>query len=142
MNGRNLLRSSSDPARANDPHRAAATLPVTATSVSRARRLLDSWPQNSASEMARLVVSELVGNQIVHGSADGELNVSISDDRGGVRIQVDGPSGTTVPTKMPHDVRRASGRGLAIVERVCNAWGWDARGGRTRVWGVVPPGAS
>jgi serine/threonine-protein kinase RsbW len=126
---------------ATDPHCAVGTFPVKPASVSRARSLLDSWPETPASEIARLVVSELVGNQIVHGSPKGELNVSISDDRDGVRIQVDGPSGVTVPTKMPHDARRLSGRGLAIVDRVCNTWGWDSRGGRTRVWGIVPPGA-
>jgi anti-sigma regulatory factor (Ser/Thr protein kinase) len=109
--------------------------------VTAARRLLDSWPQDPASDVARLVVSELVGNQVVHGSPTGELNVSISETRGGVRIQVEGPAGATVPTKMPLEPGRVSGRGLAIVERVCNVWGWDSRGGRTRVWGVVPPAA-
>jgi anti-sigma regulatory factor (Ser/Thr protein kinase) len=102
---------------------------------------LDSWPQDPASDAARLVVSELVGNQVVHGSPTGELNVSISETRGGVRIQVEGPAGAAVPTKMPFDPGRVSGRGLAIVERVCSTWGWDSGGGRTRVWGVVPPAA-
>lgn len=113
-----------------------------ARSVSQARHLLDEWPDGPKSEMARLVVSELVGNQIVHGAADGDLSVSIRDTRDGLHIEVDGPSGPTLPTKLPHDVRRLSGRGLAIVDRVCNTWGWDARCGRTRVWGVVPPAGS
>jgi len=121
------------------PAHAEATLPATPDSVSKARRLLDRWPETTASEMARLVVSELVGNQILHGSPDGPLTVSISHERDGMRVQVEGPSGATVPTELPHDPRRLSGRGLAIVSRACDAWGWDARAGRTRVWGLVGP---
>lgn len=121
------------------PAHAEATLPATPASVAEARRLLDRWPETTTSEMARLVVSELVGNQIVHGSPDGPLTVSVSHERDGMRVQVEGPSGATVPTELPHDPRRLSGRGLAIVSRACDAWGWDARAGRTRVWGIVGP---
>jgi anti-sigma regulatory factor (Ser/Thr protein kinase) len=127
------------PPQTHGPQEAAATLPVQAMSVTKARRLLDGWPDNTTSELARLVVSELVGNQVVHGSEDGELNVSVRPVRGTVRIEVDGPAGETVPTRLPHDARRLSGRGLAIVERACTSWGWDMDAGRTRVWGVVAP---
>jgi serine/threonine-protein kinase RsbW len=135
------LHLTTSSAYAEHPRRlhAEATLPVDAASVSRARRLLDEWPDGPKSEVARLVVSELVGNQVLHGATDGDLSVSIREGRDGLCVEVDGPAGATVPTKLPHDARRLSGRGLAIVDHVCNAWGWDSRRGRTRVWGVIPP---
>jgi anti-sigma regulatory factor (Ser/Thr protein kinase) len=92
---------------------------------------------------AKVVVSELAANAVVHarsgftvsvGMADGELCISVSDDsselppRQGVAPTV----GTT---------ETSGGRGLAIVAMLATCWGAEPTGASKRVWAQLRLGS-
>lgn len=83
-------------------------------------------------EDAELVLSELVTNAIQHG-ADDDVEVSWQLRGGRLRLSVldgGGSSGDLVAGDAPADA--LSGRGLAIVDCLCERWSVDRDGG-TRV---------
>lgn len=92
-----------------------------------------------AIEDAVLVASELVGNAIRHAAAAGSTTLAVSwdVDSSGIRVYVGDPS-----DKQP-EVRNAGdddpgGRGLMIVDAMCDQWGVE-RGDRGKtVWAHVP----
>ena len=80
-------------------------------------------------EAARLVVSELVTNAVVHAGTMIELDVVVREDV--LRIEVT-DSGTDRPNVWTeHDT---SGRGLPIVEALGHAWGVLDLGSAKTVW--------
>jgi len=113
-------------------------------SVRLARRFVDTWLGDDAdghlAEDLQLVTSELVTNAIRHSSLvglrlsrrDGCVVLEVDDDGGGPPVLADDMSTTAV-----------SGRGLLIVERVSDRWGWRrmADGGK-RVWCELCQGGS
>ncbi|MEU9847798.1 ATP-binding protein [Streptomyces sp. NPDC047985] len=108
--------------------------------VAQARRttatVLKQWSLPDApAEDARLVVSELVSNAIIHGSGDVRLRLRLRHDDHELRIRVTDDS--TAPARR----RRASaaglgGRGLHLVACLSLRWG-VADGGRT-TYAVIP----
>ena len=78
---------------------------------------------------ARLVVSELVTNAVVHAGTMIELDVIIRDDV--LRIEVT-DCGADRPNVWTED--ETSGRGLPIVEAVGHAWGVVDLGSAKTVW--------
>jgi len=71
-------------------------------------------------ETVSLLVSEVVTNAILHARSDIELNLVNHGAR--LRIEVrDGTGGEPAVRRFRDDA--ASGRGLAIVERLATAWG-------------------
>ncbi|WP_233435905.1 ATP-binding protein [Streptomyces anulatus] len=106
--------------------------------VAKARRttatVLKQWSLPEApAEDARLVVSELVSNAIIHGSGDVRLRLRHDDHELRIRVTDD----STAPAKR----RRASaaglgGRGLHLVACLSLRWG-VADGGRT-TYAVIP----
>ena len=91
---------------------------------------------------AALIVSELVGNALRHGSprADGTLQVEWTLDGHRLRIEVTDGGGSTKPQLRPLAERRMamSGRGLAIVDVIAEAWGSHSDDAGTTVWALVP----
>lgn len=82
-------------------------------------------------ELARLAVSEIVTNALVHGSPPYELRVEVD-----VRLRVAVADGSArEPWVRDVDTASERGRGLAILARVADRWGWDRRpdGGKV-VW--------
>ncbi|NRQ48422.1 ATP-binding protein [Aeromicrobium stalagmiti] len=73
---------------------------------------------------AELVLGELAANGLEHGrpNADGLIDISWCIDDGVVRISVcdGGPPSTLRKVSFSDDGAR--GRGLAIVEHICDAW--------------------
>jgi anti-sigma regulatory factor (Ser/Thr protein kinase) len=83
----------------------------------------------------RLMVSELIGNAVVHSGTGGrglvELELLIADDR--VRVTVSDHGHGFEKVAAPTDPLRPGQRGLQIVEGMSDRW--DVIGnGKTRVW--------
>lgn len=91
---------------------------------------------------AALVVSELVGNALRHGQprADGTVRVSWSLDGHRLRVEVSDGGGRTKPELRPAENAEmaVSGRGLAIIDVIAEAWGSHSDRTGTTVWALVP----
>jgi anti-sigma regulatory factor (Ser/Thr protein kinase) len=88
-----------------------------------------------------LVVSELVGNAVLHAVAasDHELHVrwEIEPDAVVVRV-VDGTAEMPMPMTPPAEPDAPSGRGLAIVAALARDWGVQCDEHGKQVWARVP----
>jgi len=88
-----------------------------------------------------LIVSELVGNALRHGRprADGTLRVVWSLDGHRLRVEVTDGGGPSRPELRPAAQTRMamSGRGLAIVDALAEAWGSHTDDDGTTVWAMV-----
>jgi anti-sigma regulatory factor (Ser/Thr protein kinase) len=84
-------------------------------------------------ETARLLVSELVTNGIVHGNTDRPLAVEVEVGESGVRINVtDRGTGFALRPGM-NEPDYSGGWGLFLVEELADRWG-IIRNGSTCVW--------
>ncbi|MGK5557194.1 ATP-binding protein [Actinomadura kijaniata] len=93
--------------------------------------------------IALLVVSELVTNAYRHGSAPGEvISVRLYLSAAGPVVEVRDGSDAE-PRALPLTLDRFSGRGLAIVSELTQAWGFRhlASGGKA-VYAVLNGGAA
>lgn len=104
------------------------------------RRFLEAARPEADLDAAVLAVSELVANAVQHarpGSAGVALVVSVAP--GAVRVEVhdDDPGPPVIRQVGPAEDR---GRGLAIVARLADRWGWGPEGGGKRVWCDLAPG--
>ena len=99
-----------------------------------ARRLtsatLQGLPEDLASD-AELVVTELVTNAVLHGLPPIRLRVRGRRDR--VRVEVS-DAGAAMPLKIRGTPDGMTGRGLAVVDSLTNAWGVDPDAGGKLVW--------
>ena len=109
-------------------------LEPTVTSPALARAYCDGVLGSSGTEErsqdARLIVSELVSNAIVHAGTEIELNVVL--ERDAIRIEVT-DLGAGLP-KSDDPVKETSGRGLPIVEALSCGWGVVEHGAGKTVW--------
>ena len=108
-------------------------LPASAPSVRLARDwvtgVLDDIGRHELAESARLAVSELVTNAILH--AHGRLLVEATLRGSFVHLRVHDGSSREPVLGLPldrGDPHRDNGRGLRLVERYCSAWGFLPRG--------------
>ena len=103
-----------------------------------ARRLVSDVLEHSAPDSAvtaALVVSELATNAVLHARTPFEVRVRVAPER--VRIEVhDGTRRTPVRRFFSDDA--VSGRGLRLVDELCEAWGVDVDGAGKTVWAEVP----
>ena len=97
-------------------------------------------PEHPCVDDAMLLASELFTNSLRYSSSGlpGEtVTVTVTAGADAVRVEVADRSGPGAP-----ELRRAGedaedGRGLGIVERLAERWGWRRRGGRTVTWFVL-----
>lgn len=84
-----------------------------------------------AVELARLAVSEVVTNALVHGRPPYALRVEVD-----VRLRVTVFDGSEREPALEHvDTAAHRGRGLAILSKIADRWGWERRaGGGKGVW--------
>jgi anti-sigma regulatory factor (Ser/Thr protein kinase) len=99
-----------------------------------ARRLtsatLQALPDDLASD-AELVVTELVTNAVLHGAPPICFRVHGRRDR--VRIEVV-DAGKSIPLRGRGSTEGMTGRGLAVVESLCTAWGVEPAPDGKVVW--------
>jgi anti-sigma regulatory factor (Ser/Thr protein kinase) len=93
-------------------------------------------------EAAKLLVSELVTNAIVHaGLRDGDVITLVveASDRG-LRIEVNDPGDGFTPADAEPDLGQVSGWGLHLVRELSDRWGVE-HDAITRVWFELDRGA-
>jgi anti-sigma regulatory factor (Ser/Thr protein kinase) len=83
-------------------------------------------------EIAQLLVSELVSNALIHGSAEATLIIELDGSR--LHVEVLDSESTVNLRALPIDVAREHGRGLAIVDALASAWGVEPRYVGKAVW--------
>lgn len=119
-------------------------LPFTPSSVSVARQRLKTWMteiggSGETVEDARVVISELVANSVRHARplADGQIHVSWALESRGLQLSVtDGGSGTR-PRTVHAPSSALAGRGMAIVEVLCQEWWTERTGSRQTVHALL-----
>ncbi len=97
-------------------------------------------PGHPCGDDAMLLASELFANSLRHSSSGlpGEtVTVTVTVGAGAVRVEVADRSGPGLPELRPAGADAEDGRGLGIVERLAERWGWRQRGGRTVTWFVL-----
>jgi len=112
--------------------------PPDAVPVSRTRLtgVLAEWGLGGeAVEPALLVVTELLSNAIDHGRGPVRLVVEYSGELVHVEVHDGAPQ---PPRRQPHDLLRARGRGLQLVEALSLRWGWTDDPPGKLVWADVP----
>ena len=115
-------------------------LPHTVQAPGIARRSLVDWlrraPGVDASNLdaAKLLVSELVTNAVVHGRGEITLRATLDEHRLSVEV-IDQGQGFE-RTVRQQDFESIGGRGLAIVEAEASRWGIHE--GTTHVWADIP----
>jgi anti-sigma regulatory factor (Ser/Thr protein kinase) len=103
------------------------------SSISAARRavgmlLVDADPSDEFSFSLRLVVSELITNAVVHGSAGDEIRLDLTLHRDHAHVSIHNLGAGFELTKFRREGRNG-GRGLEIVAALSERWGIDT--GRT-----------
>lgn len=110
--------------------------PSEVTAVARARhasaRVCHEWGIERAEDV-ELVISELVGNAVVHGG--GFVRVRLFDCTEGVRIEVE-DGNPTPPLAVEGHTGRPGGMGVRFVERLAR-WGWQPTADGKLVWALV-----
>jgi anti-sigma regulatory factor (Ser/Thr protein kinase) len=104
-----------------------------------ARVLLRSWMTaractGDAIETVELLLTEIIANAVRHTDSE-KLQMTAAFDGRSVRVGVEDCSAE--PPRQPPDVvdpERPGGRGVWLVERLSQAWGWDLVAGGKRVW--------
>jgi anti-sigma regulatory factor (Ser/Thr protein kinase) len=110
------------------------------------RTTLADWRLSGLTDMAELVVSELVTNALRHGvpSASGTpgdhcIRLRLLAQAPFVMCMVTDP-GADIPVLRDSGPAEESGRGLNVVESCCVRWGWQSldEGGKI-VWALLRP---
>ncbi|MEO5679169.1 MAG: response regulator [Acidimicrobiales bacterium] len=116
-------------------HQADITLPASTDSPRAARRfvegILESWGCGNLLDTVTLLVSELVGNAVLHAGSEVELSVRLVGDR--LRVDVIDRS-TRVPQRRDANDDDLTGRGSDMVELLATAWGVSGRPDGKSVW--------
>ncbi len=110
-------------------------LPALPDSIPLARHVLDRLEDAVDEPLLddlRLLVSEVVTNSIRHGPGGQIVELRVSVNGRGVRVEVeDGGSGFVPPVH--DDAERAAGWGLMLVDRIADRWGISSAR-TTTVW--------
>jgi phosphoserine phosphatase RsbU/P len=116
---------------------ATSSFPPNAQAPGMARRfignaLTDRVPAGSL-DIARLLVSELVTNAVVHAASAVEVEVSVDDTAAVIRVR-DADTGPLVSRTGVGTELDEGGRGFMLVDRLAHTWGTEHSGGRKTVW--------
>jgi DNA-binding NarL/FixJ family response regulator len=135
--GRELVTLLDDLSQALDVRRESSTSLASSRDSPRAarrvvERVLGSWGCDEALvDIVTLLVSELVGNAVVHAVSDVELWIRLLADR--LRVDVIDRS-TVVPHRRSAGADDQTGRGSVLVERLATSWGITGRPDGKSVW--------
>lgn len=117
-------------------------VPCAGTSPRLARDLLshvlDGWGHARQIHDARLVVSELVTNAVVHGPDGSPIAVDLHVNPD-FSLCLAVRDGSTVPAVIGREDPAAgeSGRGMLIIENLCADWGSQPVPGGKRTWALL-----
>ena len=102
-------------------------------SASRARRHVAAAIEDDPelSEIAVLLVSELVANAVLHAGTPCVVRVDVDDQRVRVEVRDEDPR---LPTVKDYGPDAVTGRGLHIVESLSDRWGVDGDERGKTVW--------
>jgi anti-sigma regulatory factor (Ser/Thr protein kinase) len=89
-------------------------------------------------ERARLVVSELVANAVVHARSEVTVRCRVS---GCVRLEITDTAADVVPVPQDAALDRLGGRGLQLVAGMSERWGVERAPGAKTVWCEMVPRA-
>jgi anti-sigma regulatory factor (Ser/Thr protein kinase) len=87
--------------------------------------------ESSVTELAVLLVSELVTNAALH--ARGDIGVTVHVDAHWVRVEVE-DKGPGRPLLRPFTCDQLTGRGLGVVDKLATDWGTERHTNRKVVW--------
>ena len=96
-----------------------------------AERTLSAWGCDALVENARLLVSELVVNAVIHAHTAARLQLRF--DGRLLRVEVSDGS-TAAPHRRPYSPTATTGRGLMILDKVADNWGVDIGESAKTVW--------
>lgn len=99
---------------------------------------LEGRDVDGAAATAELVVSELATNAVLHARTPFEVGVLVGG--GKVRIEVHDRVPRRFARRFFSD-QATSGRGLRLVEQLCDSWGVDVYDGGKAVWAEVSTSA-
>lgn len=126
--------------RTSTARRRAQSLPGEPSAVPRARlfvrEVLIAWRRREYEESGLLLVSELVGNAVLHARTD--VEVEVVDLEGGVLLSVTDGS-ATLPVVRRHSREAATGRGLWLLDQYSAARGVQRLPEGKSVWAVLCP---
>src|SRR4051794_15478253 len=112
-----------------------AAFPAELRSAAEARRFaqrpLSEWGSGELVENARLLVSELIVNAVIHAHTGARLCLRL--DGSVLRVEVTDGS-TAVPRQRPYSPTATTGRGLMILDAVSDQWGVDIGEDAKTVW--------
>lgn len=120
-------------------------LPPVPASIRKARQFVRSacrhWRIDADTcDDACLVINELVANVVDHARTP--CVVTITLDRGGLRISVEDGNAGALPTLRPLDVTARRGRGLQMIAALSTACGVRVRAAGKAVWAQLSAGPS
>jgi len=111
------------------------SLPAQPTAPGQARRFvtatLDGWRVAGGDDVV-LLVSELATNALLHARTSMTVRVT-EDGPDAVRLSVSDHSGE-LPRQRALSVDAATGRGLALLASIADAWGVETSAGGKTVW--------
>ena len=82
-------------------------------------------------DVLELLTSELVANAVVHGG--GTVTLAVARAPGDVVVAVS-DSSPQPPTVKAVELEATGGRGVALVDLLAQAWGWEPHPPGKRVW--------
>lgn len=119
------------------------TLPAEPVSARQARRFvtraLSEIGLPELTEIALILVSELVTNAILH--ARSEVTLTVTRTSGGLRMEV-GDRSSSAPSVRHYSAEATTGRGLVLVDSLADAWGSDIGPSGKTVWFELTPAAA
>jgi anti-sigma regulatory factor (Ser/Thr protein kinase) len=125
--------------RAPEPAVLVARLPATAESARAARALVAracrEWGLPEIELDATVIVSELVENAVRYGAGPGTVRVALGED--GLTVSVTDHAAS--PPLLHHPgADQQGGRGLVLVDRLSEQWGYRTTPGGKVVWARLP----
>lgn len=99
---------------------------------------LSDWQHPAGEDDAVIAVGEMAANAVQHGGRD--FTVGIARRPGGLRLMVGDTSASNPLRRRPRPLS-LGGRGLLMLDRLSDAWGYDTLAGGKVVWIDLPSAA-